>query len=90
MSDDQQHDDTPLVQVYSTAESSEGLAVKGRLEAEGITTFVKGGATDQAFPTGGTFVFVKADDEAAAREILDAAEDGSLEDLIPEQSEAPE
>ena len=90
MSDDQQHDDTPLVRVFSTAESSEGLAVKGRLESEGITTFVKGGATDQAFPTGGTFLFVKADDEAAAREILELADEGSLEELLPDEPEAQE
>ena len=84
MKDDQLRDDTPLVQVFSTAEASEGLAAKGRLESEGIATFVKGQATDQAYPTGGTFLFVRQDDETKAREILGEAAEGELEELVPE------
>ena len=96
MSDDQRTDasseptpdDIPLVQVFSTAEASEGMAAKGRLESEGISVFIKGQATDQAYPTGGTFLFVREDDEAKAREILDEAAEGELEDLV--EPDAPD
>lgn len=86
--DDVIRDDEQLVQIYATADATDGMMAKGRLEAEGIPVFIKGSATDQAYPVTGTFLFVGQDDAGRAKEILGDAEDGDFELADGEDPEA--
>jgi hypothetical protein len=65
-----------LVRVYATANSFEGMLTKGHLEAEGITVLLKGEA-EGPYRAGPVYLFVTAEDEARAREVIQAIESGA-------------
>jgi len=77
-----------LVLVYSTYDVSDGMLAKTMLEANGIGVFIKGSAADQAYPTGGSFLWVNPADEAAAKELLREANAGELRDDATEEAES--
>ena len=77
-----------LVRVYATADATDGMMAKSRLEAEGISVFIKGDATDQAYPTSGTYLWVGAADADQAKEILKDVADGDFELAEGEDPEA--
>ena len=86
--DDIIRNDEQLVEVYSTADATAGMMAKSLLEAQGIPVFIKGSATDQAYPTSGTFIFVGQDDAARADAILAEADKGAFELAEGEDPEA--
>ena len=80
-------DSEALVLVYSTYDASDGMLAKGMLETQGIDVFIKGGATDQAYPTSGTFLWVAPENESTARELLKEVTDGDFRDSASEEAE---
>jgi len=65
-----------LVRVYATADSFEGTLTKGHLEAEGITVLLKGEA-EGPYRAGPVYLWVTAEDEARARDVIQAIESGA-------------
>ncbi len=65
-----------LVRVYATANSFEGMLTKGHLEAEGITVLLKGEA-EGPYRAGPVYLWVTSEDEARAREVIQAIESGA-------------
>ena len=65
-----------LVRVYATPDSFEGMLTKGHLEAEGITVLLKGEA-EGPYRAGPVYLWVTAEDEARAREVIQAIESGA-------------
>ena len=62
--------------MYATANSFEGMLTKGHLEAEGITVLLKGEA-EGPYRAGPVYLWVTAEDEARAREVIQAIESGA-------------
>jgi hypothetical protein len=63
----------PLVMVFATQKIPEGMLVKGLLESEAITVFVKG-ESEGPYRIGPVYLWVPEEQEAEARGILaDAA-----------------
>jgi hypothetical protein len=81
--------DDDLVQVWAGADHVEADLLRGRLEAEGISVLVKGEG-EGVYRAGPSYLFVSADQEAAARAVIDAIASGAFaiteEDL---RKEAP-
>lgn len=65
-----------LVRVYATGNSFEGMLTKGHLEAEGITVLLKGEA-EGPYRAGPVYLWVTPEDEARAREVIQAIESGA-------------
>ncbi len=68
--------DDRLVRVFASADSVAGEMMRGRLEAEGITAMLKGEG-EGPYRAGPVYVWVPAEDEASAREIVAAVESGA-------------
>jgi hypothetical protein len=66
----------PLVRVYATGNSFDGMLTKGHLEAEGITVLMKGEA-EGPYRAGPVYLWVTPEDEARAREVIEAIESGA-------------
>jgi hypothetical protein len=67
-----------LVQIYSTPDQVIAELTRARLEDEGIDVLVKnsmGGAS--AYPVGPSYLFVPAEQEQAARKVIEAIESGA-------------
>jgi hypothetical protein len=78
--------DDALVQVFATADPVAGAMMRGRLEAEGIAAMVKGEG-EGPYRAGAVYVWVGADDEAAARAVVDAVSSGAY--ALEEDFEEP-
>ena len=66
-----------LVQIYSTPDQVIAELTRARLEDEGIDVLVKnsmGGSS--AYPVGPSYLFVPAEQEQAARKVIEAIESG--------------
>jgi hypothetical protein len=68
--------DEGIVRVFASTDSVAGEMMRGRLEAEGITAMLKGEG-EGPYRAGPVYVWVAAQDEAAARAIVDAVESGA-------------
>jgi Putative prokaryotic signal transducing protein len=66
----------PLVMVFATQKIPEGMLVKGLLEAEGITVFVKG-ESEGPYRIGPVYLWVPEEFEVQARLVLADAAAGS-------------
>jgi hypothetical protein len=66
-----------LVRVFESLDPVRGLLVRGLLEAEGMDVLAKGEGLGP-YRTGPVILFVPEDTSARARELIAAAEDGSL------------
>jgi hypothetical protein len=75
MWEDRRMSDRP-VRVYATGNGFDGRLKKGRLEAEGIAVLIKGEA-EGPYPAGPVYLWVAPEDEARAREIIEAIETGA-------------
>ena len=67
-----------LVQIYSTPDQVIAELTRARLEEEGIDVLVKnsmGGSS--AYPVGPSYLFVPAEQEQAARKVIEAIESGA-------------
>jgi len=67
-----------LVQIYSTPDQVIAELTRARLESEGIDVLVKnsmGGSS--AYPVGPSYLFVPAEQEPAARKVIEAIESGA-------------
>ena len=67
-----------LVQIYATGDQMIAELTRARLEDEGIDVLVKnsmGGSS--AYPVGPSYLFVPAEQEIAAREVIAAIESGA-------------
>lgn len=78
-------DDGPveLVRVFVSLDPIRGMLVRGLLEAEGLDVLAKGEGLGP-YRTGPVILFVTEDAADRARELIRAAEDGSLA-LEPEE-----
>ena len=65
-----------LVRVYATTDRFEGELMRGRLEAEGIVVLLKGEG-EGPYPSGPAYLWVRAEDETAARAVIDAVASGA-------------
>lgn len=81
-----------LVRVYATANSVEGELTKGHLETEGITVLLKGEA-EGPYRAGPVYLWVTSEDEARAREVIQAIESGAYttsdEDVAAAEAQTP-
>ena len=66
-----------LVRVYETRDPVRGLLVRGLLEAEGLDVLAKGEGAGP-YRMGPVILFVPEDASERARELVAAAEEGSL------------
>jgi hypothetical protein len=66
-----------LVRVFESLDPVRGLLVRGLLEAEGMDVLAKGEGLGP-YRTGPVILFVPEDASDRARELIAAAEDGSL------------
>jgi hypothetical protein len=66
-----------LVRVWAGADRVEGDLLRARLEAEGVSVLVKGEG-DGVYRAGPTYLFVPAEQEAAARAVIDALASGAF------------
>jgi len=66
-----------LVRVFETRDPVRGLLVRGLLEAEGIDVLAKGEGSGP-YRMGPVILFVPDDVSSRAKELIAAAEDGSL------------
>lgn len=64
-----------LTRVYASTDAVAGTMMRGRLEAEGIEAMINGEG-DGPYRVGPVYVWVRAEHEAAAREIVAAVESG--------------
>jgi hypothetical protein len=69
-------DEERLVQVYASADTTDGLLMQGRLETEGIPVMLKG-ESEGPYRMGPTYLWVPAEHEAKAREIIEAVRSGA-------------
>jgi hypothetical protein len=78
-------DDGPvnLIRVFESLDPTRGMLVRGLLEAEGLDVLAKGEGLGP-YRTGPVILFVTEDAADRARELIAAAEDGSLA-LAPEE-----
>jgi hypothetical protein len=61
-----------LVRVFDTEQESEGMVVRGLLEAEGIDSdVVPVDLAQDVFPMGGVMIMVREEDAEQAREIIE-------------------
>ncbi|HTG46304.1 MAG TPA: DUF2007 domain-containing protein [Actinomycetota bacterium] len=67
-----------LVRIYATGDPVAAELMKGRLEAEGISVLDKGAVDATAYPTGASYLWVRAGDEARAKAVVDAVESGAF------------
>ncbi len=67
-----------LVRIYASGDAFAAELMKGRLEAEGISVLDKGAVDATAYPTGASYLWVSAEDEARAKAIVDAVESGAF------------
>jgi len=65
-----------LVRVYASGNAFDGKLTKGRLEAEGIQVMLKGEG-EGPYHAGPVYLWVARDDEARAREIIQAIASGA-------------
>ena len=72
-----------LVRVFESLDPVRGLLVRGLLEAEGLDVLAKGEGLGP-YRTGPVILFVPEDASDRARELIAAAEDGSLT-LAPDE-----
>lgn len=75
--------DGDLVQVWSTPDPVVAELTRARLESEGIEVLTKSGlGGGDAIPAGPAYLFVRADQEADARRVIEAIQSGAyaLED----------
>jgi hypothetical protein len=75
-----------LVQIFATSDTVAGEMMRGRLEAEGIPTMVKGEG-EGPYRAGPVYLWVAAVHEAAARDVVEAVRSGAFE--IDESFEQP-
>jgi hypothetical protein len=68
--------DDRLVRVFASGDSVAGEMMRGRLEAEGIDAMLKGEG-EGPYRAGPVYVWVPAENEATAREIVAAVESGA-------------
>ena len=68
--------DDRLVRVFASPDSVAGEMMRGRLEAEGITAMLKGDG-EGPYRAGPVYVWVQAEDEGAARTIVEAVNSGA-------------
>ena len=66
-----------LVQIYASADTTDGLLMQGRLETEGIPVMLKG-ESGGPYRMGPTYLWVPAEQEADAREIVEAVRAGAF------------
>ena len=69
-------DEERLVQVYASADTTDGLLMQGRLDTEGIPVMLKG-ESEGPYRMGPTYLWVPAEHEAKAREIIEAVRSGA-------------
>jgi hypothetical protein len=75
-----------LVQVFASGDTVAGEMMRGRLEAEGIAAMLKGEG-EGPYRAGPVYVWVPAEDESAAREIVAAVSSGAY--ALDEDFEEP-
>jgi hypothetical protein len=80
--------DDRLVRVFASPDTVAGEMMRGRLEAEGIDAMLKGDG-EGPYRAGPVYVWVPAEDEDAARAVVDAVSSGAfaLEDDFEEPGE---
>jgi Putative prokaryotic signal transducing protein len=66
-----------LVLVYASVDSFDGELMKGRLESEGISALFKGEG-EGPYRVGPAYLWVRAEDEVAARAVVDAVQSGAF------------
>jgi Putative prokaryotic signal transducing protein len=69
--------DDRLVRVFATPDTVAGEMMRARLEAEGITAMMKGDG-EGPYRAGPVYVWVPAEDEVAARMVVDAVRSGAF------------
>lgn len=74
-----------LVRVFESLDPIRGMLVRGLLEAEGLEVLAKGEGLGP-YRTGPIILFVTEDASERARELIAAAEDGSLALATDEES----
>ena len=74
-----------LVRVFESLDPIRGMLVRGLLEAEGLEVLAKGEGLGP-YRTGPVILFVTEDASERARELIAAAEDGSLALAADERS----
>ena len=67
--------DDGLVQIYASADTTDGLLMQGRLETEGIPVMLKG-ESEGPYRMGPTYLWVPAEREADAKAIVEAVRAG--------------
>ena len=82
--------DDRLARVFASPDPVAGEMMRGRLEAEGITAMVKGDG-DGPYRAGPVYLWVPAEDEAAARAVVEAVSSGAyaLDDDFEEATIEP-
>jgi hypothetical protein len=70
-------DERPLVRIYASGNPTDGHLMRGRLEAEGISVMLKG-ESEGPYRLGPVYLWVPAEQEAAARSIVDAVRSGAF------------
>lgn len=68
--------DDRLVRVFASADPVAGEMMRGRLEAEGVRAMLKGDG-DGPYRAGAVYVWVSAEHEEIARQIVVAVESGT-------------
>ena len=66
-----------LVKVFATADAVAGELMRGRLEAEGVATLLKGEG-DGPYRAGAVYLWVPEEQETLARAIVDAVGSGAF------------
>lgn len=74
-----------LIRVFESRDPIRGMLVRGLLEAEGLEVLAKGEGLGP-YRTGPIILFVTEDASERARELIAAAEDGSLALATDEES----
>ena len=84
--------DDRLVQIFATSDTVAGEMMRGRLEAEGIPTMVKGEG-EGPYRAGPVYLWVAAEHEAAARDVVEAVRSGAYaldDDVDVDVDDVPE
>jgi hypothetical protein len=76
-----------VVQVYASADATDGHLIRGRLESEGIPVMVKGEG-EGPYRMGPIYLWVPSEHETAARVIIDAVRSGAF--ALDEDTDAVE
>ena len=69
--------DDRLVRVFASPDTVAGEMMRSRLEVEGITALLKGDG-EGPYRAGPVYVWVPAEDEVAARAVVDAVTSGAF------------